>query len=313
MYQDFKKGFRSLTHSSQLVNKLYSQLNIVKARALSIIDDETFAQIKYWEATGKKLNLENPITFNEKLWWLKFNYRHPLMTQCSDKVKVRDYIESIGLGDILTNIAGVYSRVEDIPFNQLEGKFFIKCNHVSGTNAVYDSNNPNAFNYPKFKREFNTALRKNYYYQSREWNYKNIEPKIIVERFIETESNLLDYRFFCFHGEVKLIFVDIDTASENGKHNPDAKRNVYNRNFELQEYTVGRKNFNSDLIQKPANLNQMIKVAEDIAEPFPFCRIDLYNVSGEIKFGEVTFYPGGAAQEFSSKQSDLMVASWLKI
>src|SRR5690606_698278 len=101
--------------------------------------------------------------------------------------------------------------------------------------------------------------------------------------------------------------------SENGKHNPDAKRNVYDRNFELQEYTVGRKNFNSDLIQKPANLHQMIEIAEAISEPFPFCRIDLYNINGEIKFGEVTFYPGGATQEFSSKESDLMVASWLKL
>ena len=196
MYRIFKKKFHNLTHSSNILRRIYSQLNIYKTRGLSYIDDETFARIKYWEATGKKLNLESPKTFNEKLWWLKFNYRHPLMTQCSDKVRVRDYIKDIGLEHILTEVEGVYSKAEDIPFSSLDGRFFIKCNHVSGTNAVFDSNNSEQFNYPKFKKEFNTALSRNYYYQSREWNYKNIEPKIIVERFIETESDLLDYRFF---------------------------------------------------------------------------------------------------------------------
>lgn len=313
MYQTLKKKFRKLTHSSSTLNSYYSKLNTVKTHALSVIDDETFAQIKYWEATGKKLNLKNPTTFNEKLWWLKFNYRHPLMTKCSDKVKVRDYIKDIGLGHILNNINGVYSKADDIPFSELEGKFFIKCNHVSGTNAVYDSNSSDAFNYSKFKKEFNSALNRNYYYQSREWNYKNIVPRIIVEKFIETQSSLLDYRFFCFHGEVKLIFIDIETASIDGKHNPNAKRNIYDRNFVLQDFTVGREKFNPDLVQKPTNLNQMISIAETIANPFSFCRIDLYNIDGNIKFGEVTFYPGGATQQFSSEDVDLMVASWLHV
>ena len=313
MYQAFKKKFRSLTHSSQLINSLYSQLNIVKTQALSFIDDETFAQIKYWEATGKNLNLENPVTFNEKLWWLKFNYRHPLMTQCSDKVKVRDYIESIGLGGILTNIAGVYSKVEDIPFNQLEGKFFIKCNHVSGTNAIYDSKHPELFDFSKFKNEFNTALGDNYYYQSREWNYKNIKPKIIVEYFIETQDTLFDYKVFCFHGEAKLILVDKDVALQNGKHNPKAKRNIYSRGFILKDFTIGRENHDDKLITKPINLSEMLKIAEIISKPFPFCRVDLYNNNGEIRFGEITFYPGGGTQQFSSEQADLMVSSWLDI
>lgn len=313
MYRSIKSQFKALSHKYSLVNDTYLALNNFKRLLLKGVNDETFAKIIYKEATGKNLNLETPTTFNEKLWWLKFNYRHPLMTQCSDKVRVRDYIKDIGLEHILTEIEGVYSKAEDIPFSSLEGKFFIKCNHVSGTNAVYDSNNPQQFNYPKFKEEFNNALSKNYYYQSREWNYKNIEPKIIVERFIEAESDLLDYRFFCFNGEVKLIFVDIETASKDGKHNPNAKRNIYNRDFILQDFTVGRKNFSSDLVQKPTNLNTMIEVAETIAKPFPFCRIDLYNLDGDIKFGEVTFYPGGSTQQFSSEEVDRMVASWLEL
>lgn len=313
MYYILKNKARKLTHSSEKLTNIYKVLNSLKTNALKIVNDETFSQIKYWEATGKKLNLALPTTFNEKLWWLKFNYRHPLMTQCSDKVRVRDYIEDIGLEHILTDIEGVYSKAEDIPFDKLNGKFFIKCNHVSGTNAIYDSNKSDSFNHSKFVKEFNCALSKNYYHQSREWNYKNIEPKILVEKFIETDSNLLDYRFFCFHGEVKLIFVDIDTASASGKHNPKAKRNIYNTKFELQTFTVGRENFNTNLVSRPTNINQMIEIAEKISKPFIFCRVDLYNNNDEIKFGEITFYPGGATQQFSSIDADLMVASWIKL
>ena len=153
----------------------------------------------------------------------------------------------------------------------------------------------------------------NYYFQSREWNYKNIKPKILMEKFLETNEPLLDFRFFCFHGEVKMIFVDIDTAAEDGTHNPEAKRNIYDREFNLMNFTVGRENFDTNLVSKPDNFDTMIHYAEKISEPFLFCRVDLYNLNGEIKFGEITFYPGGATQQFSSEEADLEVASWLKI
>ena len=235
------------------------------------------------------------------------------MTQCSDKVEVREYLSSIKLDNLLTDIYGVYGKAEDIPFENLKGKFFIKCNHVSGINAIFDSNNTQNFNREKFNKKFNSALHMNYYFQSREWNYKNIKPKILVENFLETEEPLLDFRFFCFHGKVKMIFVDIDTASEDGSHNPHAKRNIYDTNFNLMNFTVGRENFDTNLVQKPDNLDLMIEYAEKISNPFIFCRVDLYNLNGQIKFGEITFYPGGATQQFSSEEADLEVSSWLKI
>ncbi len=313
MYRLIKNKLRTQSYKYASIKSLYSHLNSMKILVLSATSDSFFSRIVYKAATGEKLNLDNPITFNEKLWWLKINYRHPLMTQCSDKVKVRDYIEDIGLGHILNDIEGVYSKVDDIPFDNLEGKFFIKCNHVSGTNVVYDSNKKHNFDHIDFKKRFNLALSKNYYQQSREWNYKNIKPKIIVEKFIETESELLDYRFFCFHGEAKLIFVDINTAADNGSHNPYAKRNIYDKYFKLQNFTVGRENFDESLVTKPKNLEKMIEYAELIAQPFIFCRVDLYNIKNEIKFGEITFYPGGGTQQFSSEEADLMVSSWLEV
>lgn len=313
MYKRLKKNVRSYTYQSKKLMYAYNSLNKVKVNLLKFLNDELAAKIHYKENTGKTLNLENPVYFNEKLWWLKINYRTPLMTECSDKVAVRKYIKRLGLESILTNIQGVYDSAEDVPFDNLKGKYFIKCNHVSGMNTIYDSEHYTSFDKTAFIRKFNKALKENYFYQSREWNYKNIQPKILVEDFIESDSDLLDYRFFCFHGQVKLIFVDIDTAADDGSHNPKAKRNIYDRDFNLQHFRVGRDNFDTTLIKKPENLQEMINVAEKLSSPFPFCRVDLYNINGNIKFGEITFYPGGATQEFSSKESDLMVSSWLKL
>lgn len=313
MYFLIKKYIRNLSNKNSYIKNFYSFLNSLKMKSTSNMSDEFFAKIKYKENTGKDLNLENPKYFNEKLWWLKINNRNSLMTQCSDKVEVRSYLSSIGLNDLLNDVYGVYEKAEDIPFLELNGKFFLKCNHVSGINAIFDSNKYNEFNFSKFNDKFNSALKMNYYYQSREWNYKNIKPKILVENFLETKEPLLDFRFFCFHGKVKMIFVDIDTAAEDGTHNPNAKRNIYDRDFNLMDFTVGRENFDTSLVKKPENLELMIEYAEKISNPFIFCRVDLYNLNGEIKFGEITFYPGGATQQFSSEKADIEVASWLNI
>lgn len=308
-----KNIFRDIAHKNKSADFVYSCLNSLKTKGLSIVSDEVYGKIHYYENTGRILNLNQPRYFNEKLWWLKINNRNSLMTECSDKVKVRDYISRLGLSDILVEIYGIYSKPEDIPFEKMKGKYFIKCNHVSGINTVYDSSNLQLFNRKLFIKEFNRALKMNYYYQSREWNYKNISPRIIIENFIESPTELLDYRFLCFNGKVKLIFVDRETASINGKHNPGAQRNVYNRDFIFQDFTVGRDNFNPNLIEKPENLDIMIEYAERISSPFIFCRVDLYNNNGKIQFSEITFYPGGCAQQFSSIESDLLVSSWLEI
>ncbi len=213
--------------------------------------------------------------------------------------------------NLRNDIIAVYDHAEDIPFDTLKGKYFLKCNHVSGINAIFDSERD--FCRKQFVKKFNNAIDSNYYYQSREWNYKNIVPKILIERFLETDKSLLDFRFFCFNGKVKLIFVDIETTASDGSHSFYAKRNIYDRDFNLQDYTVGRQGFDPNLVKKPKNLDFMIECAEKISKPFPFCRVDLYDLNGITKFGEITFYPGGAAQQFSSREKDIEVASWITI
>lgn len=313
MFYNIKNKIRSVSHENTVLNKIYSLANKVKVNLLSGMSDERFAKMKYKENTGHKLNLENPSTFNEKLWWLKINNRDPLLTVCSDKVKVRGYVEECELGHILNETYGVYDDANDIDFTTLPDRAFIKVNHGSGTNIIWDKSNP--FDKQKFIKKFNKSLKSNYYLQSREWNYKNIEPKIMIEKILEDKNNtsLVDYRFFCFDGVAKIIFVDIETAAADGSHSPYAKRNIYDTDFNCLDIKVKRERFDESIVKKPKNLKQMIEYAEKLSAPFPFCRVDLYNIDGNIYFGETTFYPGGGTQIVAPEKWEQRMGDWIDL
>lgn len=313
MIYNVKNKLRKLSHENNLMKKLYLLSNKIKMGLIRNVSDEKFAKMKYKENTGQLLNLENPVTYNEKLWWLKINNRDPLLTICSDKFKVRDYVEEKGLKHILTNIYGVHDNAEKVQFEKLPDKAFIKCTHGSGTNVLFDKTK--RFDEKSFEKKFNYALKQNYYLQSREWNYKNIEPQLIIEEYldIKDEKGLVDYRFLCFDGKVRLIFADIETADLDGSHNPYAKRNVYDENFNYLDITVGREKFDKDLLSKPLNFQKMVEYAEILSDPFVHCRVDFYNINGKIYFGEITFYPGGGTQKITPSEFDVQMGNWINI
>jgi len=313
MIYNLKNAVRSLSHKNRVFSIIYRYANRHKVKILSKIDDKKFAKMKYRENTGKELNLDYPRTFNEKLWWLKIHNRDPLLTTCSDKVMVRDYVKGKGLEHILVPIYGVYKTPEEIDFNELPEKAFIKTNHGSGKNIIWDKKKN--FNHKAFNKEFRNALQENYYYQSREWNYKNIPPRLIVEKMLVDNpgDSLIDYRFLCFEGEVKLIFVDVETAADDGTHSPYAKRNVYNKEFNQLDIKAAREHFDNNKVSKPINFDLMLKYAEILSEPFVFSRVDLYNIDGEIYFGEITFYPGGCTQLLEPEKYELELGSWIDL
>ena len=163
---------------------------------------------------------------------------------------------------------------------------------------MFDRNKP--FDIRAFRRKFNRALKQNYFYQSREWNYKNIEPKIIAEEVLTDDMGpLVDYKFMCFGGEVKLLFCELEVAKVDGTHNPNSKRNVYDRNFKLLDITFGRERFDPSKVARPENFLKMVEYAEILSKPFANCRVDFYNINGEVYFGKITFYHGGARQRIS--------------
>src|SRR5690625_873933 len=168
------------------------------------IPNNLYAQMRHFEETGRLLRLNPPITFNEKIWWLKLNNFNPLLTICSDKVAVRDFVSDRGYAETLIPLLGVYDSPADIDFEKLPEKAYIKLSSASGINAAWNAHDP--FDRSSFIKYFSDALRRNYFHASREWNYKDIPPKLVVEEHLD-DDNLVDYRFLCFHGEVKLIFV----------------------------------------------------------------------------------------------------------
>lgn len=313
MGNNIKNKVKSFSSKSPILSKGYRILVKLKSNMLTMLSDEQFAKIKHYDYTGRMLNLNIPQGFNEKLWWLKINNRDPLLTRCTDKVEVRNYVAEKGYKNILVNTYGVYDDPSEIDFDTLPEKAFIKTNHGSGTNILWDRHKP--FDKKQFINNFKVSLNKNYYMNLREWNYKDIKPQIIIEEVLVDLDNvsLIDYRFFCFDGKCKLVFVDTETVSADGTHSPHAKRNIYDTDFNLLNVKATREHFDDHLVKKPNNFEEMIKIAEDLAKPFVFSRIDLYNIRGKIYFGEITFYPGSGNQILEPEEWEQKLGSWIDL
>lgn len=208
---------KHIISGSAVTFPLYAYLRHRKNNRYNDLSDEEFAQMCYQNKCGKKLNLERPVTLDEKIWWLKLYDKNPLYKICTDKLTVRDYVRGCGLGSILTRIGKkTYSSYKEVVFNELPGRCLLKCNHSSGCNMIYDRSKE--FDYGSFRREFGYWMARDYFWSSREYNYKGIQPRIFCEEFLtETgKAGLVDYRFMCFHGEVKFIMVDIGTMDPGG-------------------------------------------------------------------------------------------------
>ena len=271
------------------------------------------AQCMYIMRCGKILHLNHPQTMDEKLWWLKLHYKHPLQTVCADKYRVREYVRQCGLGHILNDCYGPYERVgeillDDIPVEEI----FIKCNHLSGGNRIVSKRD---FDVEKLGRYFDNLLKNNAFYYGLEWPYKEIKPLLIAEPVIHTDDplGLLDYKFMCFHGTPKLLFLDIGVCENDGSHAEKYYRNVYDMDFNLLDITETRPQYTAMTITKPLHFEQMIDYAKRLSAPFPHCRVDLYNVHGRIFFGEITFYHGSGCNHIKPTTADHLIGSWIQL
>lgn len=306
---------RSVFFKTKLTRFFWLQMKWLKRRVVAATEDDvTFAYRRYREVTGQKLNLENPQTFDDKVWYLKLHNRNPLLTICSDKYQVRKYVEQCGLGHILNELYGVYNNAREIDFETLHSPCFLKCNHTSGCNLIFDREKP--FNQRDFIRTFNFMLKQNYYYGGREWNYKDIPPKIIAEKVLrDKEGRLpLDYKFMCFHGVPKIMYLSKDTCTEEGLHAGSRQRlNYYDMDFRLLDISgAGLQNIEEE-IPCPATFEKMKEYAAILSRPFPFCRVDFYSVDDQIYIGEITFYPTGGCQNLQPREWSLRLGSWIDL
>jgi hypothetical protein len=283
----------------------------IRLKILGLLDflpDKFMIKLQYWIKTGRKLNLNNPKRYNEKIQWYKLYYQDPLMTQCADKYAVRDYVTSKGLENILVPLYGAYDKVDQIDFDHLPDKFVLKTNNGSHTNILCD--NKARLNIESTKNTLNAWLGERTTKAGREWSYYNIKPKIICEKYLEADNpdGLVDYKFYCFDGQPYFVKVAIGTNDESGP-----KNGIYNMNFEQTPYRRKEVERITSKIEKPKNFEVMCEIAAILSKDFPHVRVDLYNIDGSIYFGELTFYDTSGYQIFEPDEFDYILGDLFKI
>jgi hypothetical protein len=255
----------------------------------------------------KKLNLLDPSTFNEKLQWLKLHDRNPIYTSLVDKYEVRKFIEKTIGREYLVPLLGVYDKVEDIDFSSLPDQFVLKPTHTSGN--VIICRDKAKLDIVLTNKTLVKWLKREYFWYQREWPYKNIKPRIICEELLvdEKQEDLIDYKILCFNGVPKCLFLCLDRRSESG-----LKVDFYDLDwnplpFERHYPRSGR------IINKPDCLDEMLELSRKLSKDIPFVRVDFYVVNGQIKFGELTFYPGSGFEEFTPESYDYLLGSWMDL
>ncbi len=310
---NFKRSLKKVLKGNKIGLSVWHILHLININIKRILPNDVYFTRAYKKTHDKYPNFDTPATFDEKQLWLKMHYRNPLCTKCSDKYLVREYVKERGLEHILNPIYGVYDSVDEIKWDELPDRFYIKANHMSACNVR--CNDLSTFDKKTAKKILSRGMKHDYSLDSREWNYHDIERKIIAEAIIENKdgTGLIDYRFLCSKGKCEYLFVDIDTADENGNHRHDARRNIYDKDFNLMTVTVSRENFDPSLISKPHNFEEMLKYAEILSGDFPFCRVDFYNVDGKIIFGEITFFHAGGLSKITPHEWELKLGEVIDI
>lgn len=273
--------------------------------ALRFLPDKIYIQIYYFSHFKKFANLKNPKTYNEKLNWLKLHDRNPQYIKMVDKYEVKRYVAKIIGEEYIIPTLGVWDSFDEIDFDTLPDQFVLKCTHDSeGLVIVKDKNK---FDISAAKEKIEKALSLNFYYIGREWPYKRVKPRIIAEKYMEdhTDGELRDYKFFCFDGEPKAMFIASDRAKDATKFD------YYDLNFKhlkiMQHYP------NAGMVRKPVTFEKMKELSKKLSANIPHVRVDFYEVNGQLYFGEFTFYHFSGFMPFKPAKWDTIFGNWLKL
>jgi hypothetical protein len=277
----------------------------VSTRFPFLMSDEQFLKMKFKIKMGKSLNIIKPVTFNEKLQWLKLYDRRPEYTQMVDKEGVKKYVANIIGGEHIITTLGVWDNFNDINFDKLPNQFVLKTTH--GCGGIIICKDKLTLKIYEAKKEISRSLKRNYFVYGREWPYKNVKRRIIAEELMVDESGvqLKDYKFFCFNGEPKALFIATDRPF-------DTRFDFYDIQFNHLPFTNGHENSIKPVL-KPLNFDKMIELAKKLSQNIPHVRVDLYNINGKIYFGEMTFSHWGGMIPFNPEKWDYIFGSWIKL
>lgn len=258
--------------------------------------------------TGKTLNLKDPKDFSEKIQWLKKYYKPPILTQLVDKYEVRSYVSDRVGEKYLNELYGIYKLPEDIDFTTLPEQFILKATH--GWNMNFVVKDKEKLDVTQIKEISRRWLATNHYYNTgMEWAYKNIEPRLIAERLMKEKGrhSITDYKFYCFDGVPRLIHVDTDRGSNNHSVR------YYNLEWERLPFVLKGNTIAKGDIPKPQNFEEMVQVVQKLSADFPFVRVDLYNIEGNIVFGEMTFYPGDGMAQLEPERYNRIYGDYINL
>lgn len=267
-----------------------------------------FLKIAYRIKMRRKLNLVNPVTYNEKLQWLKLYDRKEVYTKLVDKYEVKKIVASIIGDEYIIPTLGIWHHFDEIDFESLPDQFVLKCTHDSG--GVVVCKNKKSLDKKKAKSIIEDSLKRNFFQVGREWPYKNVLPRIIAEEYKEDPDTkeLRDYKFFCFDGNVKSLFIASDRFSES----EETKFDFFDANFTHLPFTNGHPNA-SVPPKKPNQFDLMKELAAKLSLGIPQVRVDFYEVGDKVFFGEMTFFHWSGMKAFIPEEWDYKFGEYIKL
>lgn len=287
----------------------YYACSLFLNRVGRFVSDENFVKWTYYLTFRKKLDLDNPQTFNEKLQWLKLNDRHEEYTQMVDKYEAKKYVANLIGEEYIIPTLGVYDSFDEIDFNKLPNQFVLKCTHNSG--GIIICRDKATLDVPKVRKQMTKWLKKNPFWTNREYPYKHVKPRIIAEQYMEQEDgeSLRDYKVLCFNGKAKLI--ELHRFRYTERQTQDFYDTEWNKTTISQG--GGFIDASDKLYPKPDNLDKMILLSEKLCADMIHCRADWYSIKGQLYFGEITFFDGSGLDAFDNMDDDFLLGSWIKL
>lgn len=291
-----------------IVKPRYLAAACLRFFASSIKNDRWYIKNRYRLYTGKPLNLETPVTYNEKLNWQKLYDHNPLYTTMVDKYAAKEYVASIIGEEYIIPTIGYWDKPEDIDWDKLPNQFVLKTTHDSG--GVIVVRDKNKLNRDNAIKKLNKCLKADNYSSTREWPYKNVPRRVIAETYMEDKKTgeLRDYKFFSFDGEVKALYI----SQDRGQQGEEVKFDYYDADFNhldiFQYHKSGVKQ-----PEKPMCFEEMKMLASKLSKGIPQVRVDLYEVNGKVYFGELTFFHHGGIVPFTPEEWDYIFGSWIKL
>ena len=286
--------------------KGYLGEHLIATGLMNGLKDETYLKLLYLYRKGKRLNLKNPQSYNEKLQWLKINDHNDAYTQMVDKYEAKKYVANQIGDEYIIKTISIWDRFEDIEFDKLPNRFVLKCTHDSG--GVVICSDKLTLDKKETSKKLSNRMNINYYYMTREYPYKNIKPKIIAEEYLESDENgLYDYKFLCFHGKAEYVFVCTEREKKDGLRitffDMDWKRLTFRGEDPVSEIEIA----------KPKNFEKMRELAEKLAKDIPTVRIDFYENNGKIYFGEITFFHASGFEKYEPEEGDYILGNQLDL